>query len=270
MKKILTACGYNHAWAFKETDNEKITELEAFVQTRHRKIADSFEEYKEIDPFEFLPGHRALIFGIKAQLLSMEESKKPKVKPRVKNPIKNVPTENELKTNLTNQLSNFSSNLAMEIDWSNSIQSFDMETKEDDTIVKCALLCPICNALRTLRYDAKYWKLSNMTKHIRSHIDANENADRTANEPKKTTSVHSTIAMEDITNKEIKKQNGLKQKVRERDSVPRNNSISFEVPDDQDFIQNVIESRVEYTGEYDADDLIHCDDSYYELDDTFE
>lgn len=72
MKKILTVCGYNNAWAFKGTDDKKITQLEAFVESRYRKIVDAFDKYQEMKPFEFLPEHRALKLGIKAEILLME------------------------------------------------------------------------------------------------------------------------------------------------------------------------------------------------------
>lgn len=110
MKNFLNACGYNNAWALKEVDQDKITSLESFVEERHRKMVDTFDDYREIKPFEFSPGHRALIVGIKNQILSMEESKRPKLaKPKTKI----FPDESELIKSLTSQMSRFTSNLSL-------------------------------------------------------------------------------------------------------------------------------------------------------------
>lgn len=170
MKKLLTACGYNHAWAFKEVDNEKVTQLESFIETRHRQIVDSFDEYREIKPFEFLPGHRDLIFAMKTQILSFENSKKAKAK----SVPARVPDENELKQILIDQVSSYSSSLTLQLDWSNAIQKFETKTDEDSTFAECLLSCPLCNAVRTIRYDSKYWTLSNMNTHLRTHKQQNQ------------------------------------------------------------------------------------------------
>lgn len=176
MKKILTLCGYNNAWAFKEVDYEKIVNIEKFVEAKHRKIADSFEEYRDIKPFEFLPGHHALILGIKAEILSMENSKKPKPSKAKK---KNILDEDELKAILINQITTFSSNLSLKMDWSHAIKHFEFATDknldatlgENTTFAECTLSCPQCGAERIIRFDNKYWKVSNMCKHVRSHIE---------------------------------------------------------------------------------------------------
>lgn len=256
MKKILTACGYNHAWAFKETDNEKITELESFVQTRHRKIVDSFEEYEEIDPFVFLPGHRSLIFGIKAEILSMEDSKKPKLKPKAKNDV----DENELKTNLITQLTTFLSSIALRIDWNDSIQSLEVEKNENGTLAKCSILCPICNAQRVVRYDNKYWKLSNMTKHLRNHNGAN----KSEKQPKKKLNNPPLAAMKNITNKKVRQSGGLNQKDGENDGV----GAPFDTQIGQDFSANLTEDVIIYDPSYDDEDLILHDDENEELEDA--
>lgn len=176
VKKLLTACGYNHAWAFKEVDNEKVTQLESFIQARHRKIADSFDEYREITPFEFLPGHRDLIFAIKTQILSFENTKK--LKPKTNGVPTHVPDEDELKQILISQVSSYSSSLPLQldqqldwqVDWSNAIENFKTATDGASISAECSLSCPLCNAVRVIRYDGKYWATSNIYKHLRTHV----------------------------------------------------------------------------------------------------
>lgn len=181
MKRILTACGYNHAWAFKEIDEDKILQLEGFLQTRHRKIADSFEEYKDVDPFEFLPGHRSLIFGIKAQILSFENSKKPKLKSGSTASSTNVSGELELRQNLIDQLSNFSVNNSIKFDCNTAIQSFEFEKTGDEQVhATSSVLCSICDTVRVLRFN-KYWRVSNYYKHLRSHFSKNQQSAKKSN-----------------------------------------------------------------------------------------
>lgn len=78
MKKLLTISGYNSTWSFKSLTEGKLPDIEEYIEKRHRKIADQFDEYKDIRPFEFLPGHRALILGIKSEIIDIQETKKPK------------------------------------------------------------------------------------------------------------------------------------------------------------------------------------------------
>lgn len=258
MKKILTACGYNHAWAFKETDSDKVTALEEFVQSRFRKIADSFEEYKEIKPFEFLPGHRALIFGIKEQILSLEESKKSKLKVKDKNVPNVSPNENELKTNLISQLDNFASNISVVNDWSESIKSFEMETNDDETHVKCSVKCPICETIRIVRYDKKYWKLSNITKHLRGHTDAKNNKNQS--QVQKKVNSRSTTQTKNMTTKAVVQRSSLQQNnspsIVEIDPEKEQNHdiIELHIEDMRDIEQDLFENCYEYTiphNEYD-------------------
>lgn len=178
MKRILTACGYDTKWAFKSADEDKIEELladlETFIEKHHRNLVDSLEVYKDIQPFKFLPGHRSLILGIKAQIVSIEDVKKTKFMPKIPkqkaNPIDADTDETGLKMSLITQISSYSSNLLLQIDWKNSIKQFNITTNEGLTSVQCLLVCPICGASRKTRFD-KRWKISNMCKHLRSHIE---------------------------------------------------------------------------------------------------
>lgn len=179
MKKILTACGYNNAWAFKEITDVKIQELEVFVQSHHRKLAESFDEYKDISPFQFLPGHRTMIKGIQTEILSIEAAAK---KTKVSNPKSNdMPNEEDLKMNLIDQISNYSSKISIDFDWSGSIRKFSIKNNDGGTLAECTISCPKCSAVRTVRYD-KHWKASNLFKHIKTHVENQENlANKTTN-----------------------------------------------------------------------------------------
>lgn len=120
VKKLLTISGYSSKWSFKSVTEEKLCEAESFIQNMHRKIVDEYEEYKDITPFKFLPGHRALIFGIKAEINEFQENKRPKnyVKPPAKLPVLN---EKDVVASLLQQMSAFAKRLRIQADWTNSI-----------------------------------------------------------------------------------------------------------------------------------------------------
>lgn len=183
MITILNACGYNNIWAFKSVEEENIVDLETFVEKRHRTIIDSMDEYRDVKPFEFLPGHRSLIMGIKSQILLMEDVKRKKTMPKRK--AKDV-NEMELKMSLTAHVSNFCQNISLQVDWSNAIDDFKITSHGDDTsaqcLAQCSLNCPICGVRRTVRFENS-WRISNMCKHLRSHLTSqNETPVQTSND----------------------------------------------------------------------------------------
>lgn len=252
VKKLLTICGYNHAWAFKDVDNEKVTQLESFIETRHRKVADSFEEYGEITPFEFLPGHRDLIFAIKTQILSFENSKKPK--PKSNGVQTHVPDGNELKNNLINQVASYSLSLPLQTnqDWSNAIGNFKFTTDGVSTSAECTLSCPFCNAVRVIRYDGKYWATSNIYKHIRTHIKTNEQANgktdgKPDHKPNQTITIQRSSAPKSApyNNSQTKKQTNNRKLNQKRGQKSRNSQGSQGGSVDGTWEEFVVDSSVD-------------------------
>lgn len=175
MKQILTACGYNNAWAFKEITDARIQELETFVQSQHRKLADSFDEYKKIDPLKFLPGHRTMIKGVQTEILSMEATKKTKAsQPSSKTKTTDDLSEDTLKNMLIDQVAKYSLKKSLNSDWSNSIEKFSMKTNDNGTSAECTLSCPMCGVVRIIRFD-NHWTPSNMFKHLKTHVKVQKN-----------------------------------------------------------------------------------------------
>lgn len=166
IKKLLTAAGYNSAWSFKTVTEEKLSEAEDFIEKHHRLEADGFEEYKDIKPFKFLPGHKSLIFGIKTEIDEYQDMKKPKISK------KSIPvlSENDLQMSLLSQMSTFSKKLGLHADWSNSIENSSYSASETASFCTCTVSCPICSAESIVRYD-KHWKNSNLCKHVRKHVE---------------------------------------------------------------------------------------------------
>lgn len=163
MKTILDACGYNSAWSFKSISEEKLTSIEEFIEKKHRKLVDQFQEYEDITPFEFLPGHRDLILGIKDEVEKVQQTKKPK---KVVNAQST--SEKDICRSLLKQMSTFSKGLKLNIDWTNAINDFSLDDSGNTMLAQCLLVCPICNSPISVRYD-KHWRTSNIYKHIRKH-----------------------------------------------------------------------------------------------------
>lgn len=164
VKTLLTLCGYDSAWSFKSITNEKLVELESYIEKNHRKEADGFEEYKSAHPFEFLPGHNALIFGIKSEIDCFQEKK------RQKKDTKPKPAENDLRMNLLFQMSSYTNRLKLSVDWSDTITSSNFQPNGSGA---CTILCPICSSSFTVKFDS-HWKPSNICKHIRSKHATND------------------------------------------------------------------------------------------------
>lgn len=78
MKTILSVIGYNSSYSLITITEEKLDELEKYIEENERELIDSIDIYKSKKPFKFLPGHRVLIFGIKEELLKRSDNKKPK------------------------------------------------------------------------------------------------------------------------------------------------------------------------------------------------
>lgn len=200
IKKLLTLTGYNSIWSFKSITEQSLSEAEDFIETTYRKDADEFDEYKEIKPFKFLPGHKALIFGIKSEISEIQDTKKSnKI-----NKSKPVLTENDIHTSLLCQMSSFTKGLGLQADWSNAIKSSDFTETENTPLCACNVVCPICSSSFIVRYD-KHWKNSNISKHLRKHAERIEKEkeamtelDKNCNESKKSGAVSSDISIDDM------------------------------------------------------------------------
>lgn len=177
IKTLLTKCGYNSTWSFKSVTEEKLSEAEHFIESQYRKHADEFEEYKDIKPFKFLPGHKALIFGIKSEIDDFQENKRPKKNTK----SKFILDERDIQTSLLHQMSAFTKGLDLQADWSKSIKDSSFTKTENALFGTCTVLCPICTSVFIIRYD-KHWKNSNICKHVRKHVRTNGIGEKTTDD----------------------------------------------------------------------------------------
>lgn len=204
MNKLLTLCGYNSALSFKLISEGALDSMEKFIEQNHRNVADTFEEYKNVKPFKFLPGHVALIFGIKKQIEDFfHDNKKPKKGAKVDI----IQNEDELQANLLHQLSVFTKNLKLDAVWTkNCIKDSTFTATENASFCTCTISCCLCGSPFAVRYD-KYWKNSNIYKHMRNHLNSmtSETTKGTAppTNPENQETIYLTIMQSGSANEEI-------------------------------------------------------------------
>lgn len=153
-----------------EMNEVRIVELEQYLETKCRSVIDTFKEYRNTKPFTFLPGHRECIFGIKAEILKLQNNKKSKATPNQGTPI----DQEDLKMTLETQLSTYANNNGRpEIDWTGSIKNLKVKQSDTSFFATCTIDCPIdeCNSSISAAYN-KHWKISNMFRHLRQHFNA--------------------------------------------------------------------------------------------------
>lgn len=165
IKTILSVIGYNSAYSIITITDEKLDELEKYIEENEREVIDSIDIYKSKKPFVFLPGHRALIFGIKEELLKRSGLSGCGNKKSKFDHLQNLDV-NELRVSLQNQLTNYTAGLGMKITF--VVNEVTLVETNNSTFYKGLVVCPICGTTINLKY-ATYWKISNATKHVRLH-----------------------------------------------------------------------------------------------------
>lgn len=164
VKDVLTSTGYNSALSILQIDEEKLITIEKYADENCRNVIDSFKEYSNKKPFTFLPGHRECIFGIKAEILNLQNNKK----------SKSVINVEDIRLALEVYLSNFANkNTSLGItDFSTAIQHITL-TKTGPVQAFCSFQCPICKSTVSIPFQS-HWKLSNLLRHLNKHTIENQ------------------------------------------------------------------------------------------------
>lgn len=167
IKEIMTAAGYNSAMSIIKIDEQKLDFIEQYVQQNCRNVVDMFKEYSNIKPFKFLPGHRECIFGIKEEILKMQNRKASKTTKTSHHTIDI--DEAGLQSSLENQVSNFAISIGLtNVEWGTAINNFNVTKSGSSVYATCSVACPRCKASINVLYD-KHWKISNIFRHLRRH-----------------------------------------------------------------------------------------------------
>lgn len=189
---MLNGAGYDTLHALSEINGEKIKELENFLTSNFRLVQNltccRSDYYKQLQTFQFLPGHKTIIMALPDQIKNME-SKKIKRKhemngengpthgPKNAKKAGNNQSDDELKANLINKVTVYlqqagfqcAENMPGSVVDETSINDFQRGAEGDGYICKCRFSCPFCFTNIKVKHET-YWILSNITRHLKKHL----------------------------------------------------------------------------------------------------
>lgn len=183
---VLCSTGYDSALSLADLNDDDIPIIENHVSQKSKCLLRKFDLYSEEGAFEFLPGHRKLLFTLKSRAISfIEENKKLHVETESENCVDEVVLLKEeeiivLKNYLLNKLSSQSRTLGLGLEFEdkNIVTSIDAyfsnnskKTKKSskNTSYKCSVQCVKCDRVIPCTYNIR-WETSNIDKHLKSHV----------------------------------------------------------------------------------------------------
>lgn len=183
LKNLLSAAGYDTFQSLTKFDEEKILEVEIFLNLNKSfvgKLSCCYSEYyKGLDTFKFLPGHKTLLKSIPTMI--EEINKRPaairKATKNMKNLSKCGLTDDEFKGSLIKTLINglktaaMSRNVQINDDVVSTVNIVEFERASEDCnfICKAKLNCPFCSKSFLLKYK-NFWTTSHVSKHLKEHV----------------------------------------------------------------------------------------------------
>lgn len=183
VKTLLYAAGYDSLLSLKCVNESRVKEIEDFVNS-NKTLVDKLEccysvQYKALDTFGFLPGHKSIILTLPDLVKQLETSKanmKANNKSKKKKRLQTIDsfTDEELQTKLISNLMNSSARNGVKLPPNTisqtNIQDFRRIVKEDDSYCQCIFSCPFCTKKYSLIYRS-YWMSSIASKHIMIHVN---------------------------------------------------------------------------------------------------
>lgn len=177
IKQLLIETGYDTVSTLTKIDEEKIKQIECFVNSNKvllSKLECCYnEECQQFENFEFLPGHKTILMNIKNEISELNLLKKPKKD-------KSALTDPALKEKLISNLIAASKKTGFEfpvgIISEANIVDYKREPIESANICKCRFSCPFCSKKIPVIFK-HFWMSSNVTKHLKSHIMSNKQSD---------------------------------------------------------------------------------------------
>lgn len=188
LKKLMEKAAYDRLNSLKSIDAMKIVEIEAFL-TEHRSTwineldCCQSEDYKKQTTFHFLPGHKTILLSMPEQIKQMTaaqhaHARTPAFVLESKTKMANKDQEDDqlMSKLISNLLAFMKKNqfaLSNEIISANNIRDFVRGTTSDNFVCKCRFACPFCSKVFPVIFK-KFWMQSNVTKHLRSHIEVEQ------------------------------------------------------------------------------------------------
>lgn len=184
LKATLIAAGYDTLSSLSQLTEEKIKVIEEF-HTQNNEFVAKFdcchhEHYKELNPFVFLPGHKAIIMAIPNQIEQIKCVEKPKTKCVPTSLKPNLQSDEELKDKLIVNLMKYSGKAGYQfpddVITEVNLHNFIRGSTDDNFVCKCQFSCPFCSKMFQLVYKS-FWMSSNVTQHLKMHINTEQATD---------------------------------------------------------------------------------------------
>lgn len=192
IKSLLELAGYDTLSSLANIDEKKVKCVEEHLDADKTPIQKleccCSSEYKQLEKFQFLPGHKTIIISIPDELKEMNEIKRSK---KMANMVtKHSLSDEELKENLIKTLATAWTTALKEaeielpqniITSENNLYDFkrfpEGESKIHGKICECLFSCPFCSKTFKMTYKAWWWS-SKATKHLKQHASGHEEQDK--------------------------------------------------------------------------------------------
>lgn len=182
LKNILVFCGFDNELSLMTLNEEKVQELEDFVEKNRESAAIKKIRLVQNTEFKLNPGQKAVILSLPVKCRSFVEQRKtePTKKFHKKTIKRSTKTELEIKNELIEKLKNYMRRWKFSV----NITSADItEYKINNGVNTCRIKCPFCEKRYLVNYTT-HWVVSNTEAHIRNHITeilANRQSNATKN-----------------------------------------------------------------------------------------
>lgn len=187
---ILTSAGYDSAISIADLNESDILIIQDYVTNKAQHLVKEHVSYKQNDRFEFLPGHKKLVLGLRnrvkdfsKQNISINNRKTSNIG-ESETPIQGTEVielfseqeVNNLKKCLISKLSNITKSTKLPAFTENhlvgSIDAYiskNLRTISSKTpSYKCFVKCVICDKKVPCTFN-KRWETSNISTHLKSH-----------------------------------------------------------------------------------------------------
>lgn len=189
---ILTSAGYDSALSIADLNESDIIVIQDHVSNKARHLVKEHKSYANNEKFEFLPGHRKLVLGLRKRVNDFNTNNKGK-KAKEQTPIsiqgetEVVQTTEEIELLTTEEIVNLKKDLIVKLNKvaqsigspefteEHSIGTLDGYISKNSRAIasktlsyKCSVKCAVCNKSVPCTFN-KRWETSNILQHLKSH-----------------------------------------------------------------------------------------------------